>query len=165
MSDFTKILEVSPLGDGDNWILREGFAYYDDKVAKERYWVNVPPKFLTDFTSVPPIFRSLVAKWGRHGNATVIHDYLYWTQQCTRRQADDIFRNGMAVMEVSAWRVFIIYWAVRLGGRFAWSGNIKKRKRGFNRIAARWPEKITDMPADLQVAEHEQEQADSEQCC
>jgi len=110
---------------------------------------------MTDFTSVPPIFRVLVSKWGRYGNATVIHDYLYWTQKCTRKEADDLFHNGMEVMEVSAWRVFIIYWAVRLMGSCAWRGNIKK-KEGFDRIAAKWPERITDTPADLQVTEQDQ---------
>ena len=113
MSEYTKILKVSPLGDGDNWILLEDFKYYDEEVLgnkEEPYWITVPPKFMTDFTSVPPIFRSFVSKWGKHGNATVLHDYLYWTQQCTRKEADDIFRGGMKIMEVGGLRAFSIYW-------------------------------------------------------
>ncbi len=157
MSEFTKILKVSPLGDGKNWILLEEFKYYDDKVignTNEYYWVEVEPKFMTDFASVPPIFRSLISKWGKYGNATVLHDYLYWTQQCTRKEADDIFRDGMKVMEVRAWRRFLIYWAVRLGGWGAWRGNIQKKNQGWNRVALKWPEKAFDAPEDLQVAEH-----------
>ena len=158
MSEFTKILNVSPLGDGHNWILLEEFNYYDDRVignTNEYYWVGVEPKFMTDFASVPPIFRSLVSKWGKHGNATVLHDYLYWTQQCTRKEADDIFRDGMKVMEVRAWRRFLIYWAVRLGGWGAWRGNIQKKKQGWNRVALKWPEKAFDTPEDLQANEEE----------
>lgn len=155
MSEFTKILEVSPLADGKNWILRKGFAYYDDELDETRYWVNVPPKFMTDFASVPAPFRGLVSKWGKHGNATVIHDYLYWTQERSRDEADRIFLNGMKVFGVSAWRVFLIYWAVRLGGWSAWRGNILKKKNGFKRVAAKWPEKATDTPADLQANEEE----------
>ena len=89
MSDFTKILKVSPLGDGDNWILLEEFKYYDTRILgieNESYWITVPPRFMTDFASVPPIFRSLVSKWGKHGNATVLHDYLYWEQEITKSQ-------------------------------------------------------------------------------
>ncbi len=150
------MLKVSPLGDGKNWILLEEFKYYDDKVIgnqKEPYWVNVEAKFMTDFASVPPIFRSLVSKWGKHGNATVLHDYLYWTQQCTRKEADNIFRDGMKVMNVRAWRRFLIYWAVRLGAWGAWRGNIQKKNQGWNRVALRWPKKASDTPKDLQVAD------------
>ena len=155
MSEFTKILKVSPLGDGDNWILLQDFKYYDTRgigSEDEPYWITVPPKFMTDFASVPPIFRSLVSKWGKHGNATVLHDYLYCEQKLTNSQkkADDIFLDAMKVMEVKAWRRFLIYWAVRLGGAAAWRGNTKKRNRGWNRIAARWPEKAKDKPEDLQ---------------
>ena len=155
MSEYTKILKVSPLGDGENWILLEDFKYYDELVLGNKevpYWITVPPKFMTDFASVPPIFRSIISKWGKHGNATVLHDYLYWMQQCTRKEADDIFRDAMKVMEASALKTSIIYRAVRLGGRFAWRGNTQKKKEGWNRVAARWPEKATDKPGDLQSA-------------
>ena len=160
MSEYTKILKVSPLGDGDNWILLEDFKYYDEEILgneEEPFWITVPPKFMTDFTSVPPILRSLVSKWGKHGNATVLHDYLYWTQQCTRREADDIFRHGMKVMNVNRLRAFLIYWAVRLGGWNAWRGNTHKKLKGWNRVAARWPEKATDTPDDLQSIKPAQE--------
>ena len=53
MSEFTKILKVSPLGDGDNWILLEEFKYYDTKVMgkeNEPYWITVPPKFQKEQT-------------------------------------------------------------------------------------------------------------------
>lgn len=158
MSDFTKVLKVSPLGDGVNWILLEEFKYYDTIVLgseAEPYWITVPPKFMTDFASVPPIFRSLVSNWGKHGNAAVLHDYLYWEQNLTnsRKKADDIFLEAMKVMEVKAWRIFIVYWSVRLGGACAWRANIKKKKRGWNRVAARWPKKATDKPKDLQPTE------------
>jgi len=138
------------------WILLEEFKYYDDKVIGNTngyYWIEVEPKFMTDFTSVPPIFRSLVSKWGKHGNATVLHDYLYWTQQCTRQEADKIFKDAMEVFGVHPWRKMLIYLAVSWFGCFAWEGNIKLRHRGFNRVVAKWPEKATDTPADLQVAE------------
>lgn len=154
MSEFTKILKVSPLGDGKNWILLEEFKFYDDKVkgnVNEYYWIVVEPKFITDFASVPPVFRSLVSKWGKYGNATVLHDYLYWTQRCTRKEADKIFREAMEVFGVKSLRKWLIYLAVSWFGMFAWKGNIKLRERGFNRVANRWPEKATDTPDDLQV--------------
>ena len=154
MSEFTKILKVSPLGDGKNWILWEKFKFYDEKVlgnVKEPYWILVPPNFITDFASVPPIFRSFISNWGKYGNATVLHDYLYWTQKCTRKEADEIFKEAMEVFGVHNLRKTIIYLAVRWFGAFAWRGNIKQRERGFNRVAARLPEKAADTPESLQV--------------
>jgi hypothetical protein len=154
MSEFTKILKVSPLGDGKNWVLLEEFKFYDDRVkgnASEYYWIAVEPGFMTDFASVPPLFRSLVAKWGKHGNATVLHDYLYWTQRCTRKEADEIFKEAMEVFGVSPWKKWTMYLAVSWFGSFAWGGNIKLRERGFNRVAARLPDKATDTPASLQT--------------
>jgi hypothetical protein len=156
MSEFTKILKVSPLGDGKNWILLEEFSYYDDRILgnpDEYYWIKVELKFMTDFASVPPIFRPLVSNWGKHGNAAVLHDYLYWTQTCSRKEADNIFLEGMKVMEVSSWRRNLVYWGVRLAGGFAWKGNIKKKNQGWNRVALKWPEKATDKPKDLQTTD------------
>ena len=150
MSKFTDILEVSPLADGKTWVLRKGFGYDIGKEGSGNS-VDVPPKFMTDFASVPRLFRALVSKWGKHGNATVIHDYCYWTQERCRKESDEIFREAMEVFGVEAWRVFLIYWAVRLGGWGAWRGNIRKKQEGWNRVAARFPTKATDTPDSLQT--------------
>jgi len=49
----------------------------------------------------------------------------------------------------------LIYLAVSWFGCFAWKGNIKLRERGFNRVAARFPDKATDTPENLQIAEQD----------
>jgi len=154
MSEFTKILKVAPLGDGKNWILLEDFKFYDDKIkgsANDYYWVEVEPRFMTDFASVPPIFRSLVSNWGKYGNAAVLHDYLYWKQCCTRKEADNIFKEAMAVFGVKPLRKWVIYLAVSWFGGFAWNGNTRQRENGFNRVAIRFPTKASDTPDDLQT--------------
>ena len=48
---------------------------------------------MTDFASVPPVFRSLVSNWGKHGNAAVLHDYLYWEFHWWKEPLQAI-RNG-----------------------------------------------------------------------
>ncbi len=152
MSKFTGILEVSPLADGRTWILRKEFGYDIGKEGSGNS-VDVPVGFMTDFASVPRMFRWLVSKWGRHGNATVIHDYCYWTQENgrDRKRSDRIFKEAMEVSGVKAWRKWLIYLAVSWFGRFAWEGNIKLKKKEFNRVAARLPEKATDTPNSLQA--------------
>lgn len=150
MSRFTDVLRVSPLADGNTWVLLEKFDY---DIGREGSGdtIEVPVGFMTDFASVPPIFRALVSKWGKHGNATVIHDYCYWTQEHTKRESDDIFRQAMRVSKVTGWRSFFIYWAVRLGGEWAWRGNQKLKNKDFDRVAARLPEKAIDTPESLQA--------------
>lgn len=72
--------------------------------------VNVPPKFTTDFASVPRPFWSIISPWGRHGRAAIVHDFLYQLGGITdlgaqsmrrppKREADRIFRQAMAVLD------------------------------------------------------------------
>ncbi len=152
MSRYTEILEVSPLADGVTWVLRKEFGYDIGKEGSEDT-IDVPLGFMTDFASVPRIFRFLVSKWGKHGNAAVLHDYCYWEQDRSREESDRIFREAMEVSKTKGWRVFLIYWGVRLGGSFAWSSNQVRRANKFNRVAARLPDKATDTPESLQAEE------------
>ena len=79
MKSYIDILEVSPLGDGKNWILRDGFYYeYRDINKGSDYRIDVPPKFMTDYASIPAILWWFGKPWGKHGVAAVIHDWLYW---------------------------------------------------------------------------------------
>lgn len=152
------ILEVSPLGDGKNWILRDGFYYeYKDKGRDRR--IEVPPKFMTDYASIPSILWWFGKPWGKHGMAAVIHDWLYWEQKIPgwdkfeRKHADDIFRKCMLESHVNKHRARFMYWAVKYCGKGAWNGNRTKRDKGWHRVALKWPRKAFDTPKDLQVTE------------
>lgn len=72
--------------------------------------VNVPPRFKTDFASVPRPFWFYLAPWGRHGRAAIVHDFLYQLGAVTdpkagtlrrpsKRESDRIFRQAMAVLD------------------------------------------------------------------
>lgn len=152
MSRFTEILIVSPLSDGRTWVTRKEFGY---DVGKEGSGdsIEVPIGFMTDFASVPRPLWVFLPRWGKYGNAAVIHDYCYWEQQRSKREADDIFREAMGVLGVSPVKRWFMYWAVRLFGGPAWSGNKKRREKGLSRVAAVMPLKSTEEPADLQAGE------------
>ena len=160
MKSFEDILEVSPLGDGKNWILKDVFYYqYKDKGKNCR--IEVPPKFMTDYASIPSILWWFGKPWGKHGMAAVIHDWLYWEQEIPgwdnfeRKHADDIFHKCMLESHVNKHRARFMYWAVKYCGKGAWNGNKTKRDKGWNRVALRWPKKASNIPKDLQVAEHD----------
>ncbi len=127
MSRFTESLVVTPLPDGKTWIILHDFGY---EVGDEgRGDVNnVPIGTYTDFASIPRSLWAIFPRWGKYGNAAVIHDWLYWDQSRSRQEADDIFLEGMEVLEVSKWKRYAIYYAVRSFGGFAWR-SIQSKQR------------------------------------
>lgn len=99
MSRFTQSLIVSPLSDGQTWVLLKDFGY-DVKEEGSGEVIDVPVGFKTDFASVPRIFWAILPRWGRYGNAAVIHDYCYWSQTYSRKVSDQIFLEAMGVLGV-----------------------------------------------------------------
>lgn len=119
MSAFTSPLIVSPLPDGRTWRLVMPFTYHiGSEYSKNK--ITVSKGFVTDFASTPPQIWWLIPPWGKYGKAAVLHDYLYKIHRCKRAQADDIFREAMEVLGVETWRIFLMYWAVRVFGWFTW---------------------------------------------
>ena len=150
MSRFTDILTVSPLADGHTWVTRKEFGYdVGSKESNDK--IDVPIGFMTDFASVPQPFWIILPRWGKYGNAAVIHDYLYKVQTRSRRKADGIFREGMGVLAVPGWQIFCMYWAVRLLGWLAWQGSKRANKRGVIRIALILPEKSIEKAKTLRA--------------
>ena len=133
MSVFTDILLISPLADGRTWVIQREFTYYVGELDSEEK-IRVPVGFQTDFASVPRPFWPLVPRWGRHGKAAIVHDYCYWEQHYNRKRSDEIFREAMGVLGVAGWRIFLMYWAVRLLALCAWRGNQKRRQQGKDRV-------------------------------
>lgn len=104
--------------------------------------VNVPPRFRTDFASVPRPFWAIISPWGRHGRAAIVHDFLYQLGGVTdvaarsmrrpsKREADRIFRQAMGVLDrvilgrtrfpqfriwFAGWRRWVMWAAVALFG-------------------------------------------------
>lgn len=143
MSRFTEILTVSPLADGRTWVTRREFGY-DIGTEGSGDTVEVEVGFMTDFASVPRPLWWFLPQWGKYGNAAVIHDWCYWEQKRTRKDADDIFNEAMGVLEVPGWKKFLMYWAVKLGGAPAWAGNKRLKEKGISKVAPMMPEKSVE---------------------
>lgn len=132
MSSFTTEPWFRLMPDGRTWKVVRGFTYHiGSKTSKNK--VVIRAGFITDFASVPRIFWSIIPPTGRYGKAAVIHDWLYQHKTDTkfdvlhkifskeRKRADDIFKEAMQVLNVKKWRIFIMYWGVRVGGWIAWT--------------------------------------------
>ena len=148
MSRFTEVLVVSPLADGHTWYLRREFGY-DVGSEGSGETIDVPVGFLTDFASIPRPLWWLLPRWGKYGNAAVIHDFCYWEQRYSRHRADRIFLEAMKVLGVKPITRSVMFAAVWLFGCFGWRKNRKLKKEGKNRIARKSPAKSVETRAEL----------------
>jgi Protein of unknown function (DUF1353) len=122
-------LIVEDVGDGF-WRLAEPLNYYGPRVS-----FTLPRGLLTDFASVPRFLWMLVSPTGKHSIAAVCHDWAYAVKPqvvydgpgtrvsmpLSRAQADALFYWVMRESGVGRCRAYVMWLAVRLGGRRAWN--------------------------------------------
>jgi hypothetical protein len=115
-----------------DFVVASNFVY---SIGASGIVISVPRGFVTDFASIPKALWSLgLAPHGRYGRAAVIHDYLYWTQGCSREQADNLLMIAMKESQVEAVTRDAIYRGVRIGGQGAWAQNAAQRAMGATRF-------------------------------
>lgn len=81
-----------------------------------RRMVTVPSGFITDFASVPRIPVAYLAAGGCANAAAVVHDWLYTTHEVDRATADAVFREAVLAGGDPAWRAWLMWAGVRIGG-------------------------------------------------
>jgi len=103
---------------GYEWEVLQRFRYRSARLG----WIEVPAGFVTDLASVPPCFRGMISRDGDQTKPAVIHDFLYTRDSLgafpdiTRRDADRVFGEALAVRGVAAWKRLMMVAAVRVGG-------------------------------------------------
>lgn len=122
MSSFTKFdaklkviksEEASKILGDDYYRVEDGFVYFLNAETSDQY-VRVDNGFLSDGASVPKPLRWLIPRWGKHGQAAVLHDKLCETYQIvvvvdgiakkkdvSRIEIDAIFYQAMRVLKVN----------------------------------------------------------------
>ena len=119
MSSFTQPLTVTKIGT-KLWCVYIGFRYYVGAENSSNY-IDVPSGFITDFASVPQLFWNLLPPDGRYTQAAVLHDYLYRSQLRSKKESDSIFLEAMTILDVPAWKRWVMYQSVNMFGTFAWN--------------------------------------------
>lgn len=123
---------VKPFADSRDWMLAEAVEY---SIGNSGVVITVPKGFVTDFASIPqPLWSFGLSPYGRYSKAAIVHDYLYWKQDCTREQADNLLLIAMKESGVSKSQENEIYLGVRTGGAAAWESNRKDRTAGLIKI-------------------------------
>tara|TARA_R110000803_G_scaffold3216_3_gene10930 strand:- start:3472 stop:3849 length:378 start_codon:yes stop_codon:yes gene_type:complete len=119
---FLTELDTRYIGNGRNRL--RGDLIYEYLPAKV---VIAEKNFVTDFASIPRLFRAIITGQDNTKRGAVIHDYLYLFQPegVTRRYADGIMLMAMLEgpdeMRVSKWKAYMVYYGVRMGGWVAWN--------------------------------------------
>ncbi len=122
--------------DQDDFLLLTPFEYYFEndvpKVAPAIPYANykgvpailTPAYFITDMTSAPWIARVFnIDKFGPHGNAALLHDWVYTTEMFPRAVCDELFLEAMKVLGVSWSKRNAAYAGVRAGGGVVWANH------------------------------------------
>jgi hypothetical protein len=135
----TASLNVSRFADSI-YFLTQAIGWQPDNPAQSTFEkVTVPKGFVTDFASIPSIFWSVLPPDGRYVYPAIIHDYLYWTQDRPRKEADQILQIGMEEFDVGRATRIAIYNAVRSFGGSAWKENRRLQEQGERRVLVKFP--------------------------
>ena len=122
---------VRPSGNNRAFILLESMTYL---IGNTNIGITVPVGFVTDYASIPRRLWSLYSPHDQYSRAAIVHDYLYWSQLCTREQADNLFMIAMKESAVPAATREIVYFGVHEGGQSSWDDNAKERQKGLLRV-------------------------------
>ena len=117
MSQFLSPLIVEELGE-DKWRLMAPLRYQSDLLGR---MVMVREGFQTDLESVPrwlPVAYSIL--YGSAHAAAVVHDWLYTVGEPARRMCDSVLYEAIITTGQPAWKAWLIWAGVRLGGGLAW---------------------------------------------
>ncbi|HEM7839781.1 TPA: DUF1353 domain-containing protein [Burkholderia multivorans] len=123
MSAFLTELEVELVSDATNsgrgtWRLTAPLVYQSD-IAQQTF--TVPAGFETDFASVPRVPVAFLLAADSAHEASALHDFLYTSPHpVSRAMADAVLREAAVVSGVPAWRAWLMWAGVRIGGGTHW---------------------------------------------
>ncbi len=112
---FLDPFDVRPLANGKDWMVLREVRY----VTRTGRVIYIPATFVTDFGSIPKLFRWLFQPaTGKHRLAAGVHDWIYRTADVnfTKEEADLIFLEIMEISGVPKWKRVALYQAVKWGG-------------------------------------------------
>lgn len=98
-----------------HWVLERALIYDYGDVT-----ITVPAGFGSDMASIPAVLQPFLPVNDLHRAASVLHDYLYYSQPVSRALADAIFRTAMRESGVGWLKRWSMWVGVRAGGWLAW---------------------------------------------
>jgi hypothetical protein len=120
----------SPVPNSTDWIVRKPITYYSKLLDR---WFIIPQNFITDLASTPSWIWWLYPPSDIYDLAVGLHDWLYWTQETTRAEADDVLREAMLVCGCKQGAANNFHFGVNIGGGAIWKkySQITDKTLGF----------------------------------
>lgn len=110
-------LENADGQDDGKWVVMSPLVYQSDVAGRA---ITVPAGYETDLASVPRLPFVYWLTGGTSNEAAVVHDYLYSTHLVDRKTADAVLKEASGVTGVPAWRRWLMWAGVRIGGASHW---------------------------------------------
>ncbi|WP_085940261.1 DUF1353 domain-containing protein [Acidovorax radicis] len=118
------------------------------EIGNTGVFVTVPAGFVTDLASVPPALWSFgLSPADKYTRAAIIHDYLYWTQSCSKEQSDRLLAIAMKESDVGWVKSGAVFSGVVVGGQESWDNNKRDFAQGLPKIA---PPEWRNIPAGIE---------------
>ena len=102
---------------------RRTYKLLDDLVLADddERTIIVPSGFTTDFASIKVLHNAflfvLFALVSGYGNyAATVHDWLYFSGQVSRKDADAVLYRALRAEGIARWRAWLFWAGVRIGG-------------------------------------------------
>ena len=81
---------IAPFADWDYYYLVEEIGWEPDETDHSVYQgVTAPRGFVTDLASVPKVLWPIMPPTSKYTHASIIHDFHDWTQDISRKEADE----------------------------------------------------------------------------
>lgn len=125
---------LSPFGDGTQWIVWEDMQFVAKLNDHTQLSIIVPRGFVTDLASTPKEIWSIYPPFGKYLSAAILHDYLYWRQECEPKEADEIIYQTMRDAGVDQATQSRFYAALQAAGDAAWVKNKSERANHLVRV-------------------------------
>lgn len=109
-------LKLSPLSDGIRWQVSEDYL-----VEIDNFVILVERGFITNLVSTPRILWKFIPRTGKYTEASVVHDYLYFTERFSRKESDRVFLKLMERNKVFYLQRRIMYLGARIFGWIFWN--------------------------------------------
>lgn len=128
MSQFLTTLKTEQLGKWQHRLL-DDLVLDDDEVGL----ITVPRGFITDFATLNPLHNpvlfpgfALVSGYGNY--AAAVHDWLYATEQFSRKVSDGVFYRALRAEGIAQWRAGLFWVGVRVGAAGHYSDSAGESK-------------------------------------
>jgi hypothetical protein len=136
--------ELKPFKDWDYYYTKGRPTLWSPNPGQSAKYVKVPAGFVTDLASIPQKAWSLgLRPEGPYAYAAIVHDYLYWTHERSKEEADRIFRWALEDSKVDRVLRETMYFFVSNKGQEAWDKNEKLKAKGEKRFLKRFPSDFT----------------------